>query len=348
MSQTQVFPALLDELLRTPGPSGREGPVADVVIKSLPEGVEVSRDGNGSLLMRVPGRTTSRPRLAIFGHMDEVGLMITGFDDDGGLVFGAVGSLMPEVLVAQRIKVLTEHGELPGVIGAEPNWYPGRDASTPVPPTIPAMRIDIGAGSPEEAAALVQIGDVAVIDVEPVRLAHGHVTSRSFDDRFGVYVAAEVVRRLAAVGGAPTDVVGIGTVQEETTFAGAYTSPNVAEPDVAVAVDVDYARAVPREDGWSPDGLGSGVVILRGTVVNDELAQRLISIATTEQIPHIVRAYAGPTATDADAVTLTRTGTPAAVLSIPLRNMHSPVEVAQLDDIEACVQLIVAFAKTLA
>lgn len=347
MTSEVELPPLLDRLLRTPGPSGREGAVADVVIEQLPDGVEVERDGIGSLMMRVPGRTSAHPRLAIIGHMDEVGLMVTGIDDDGNLAFGAVGGLMPETLVAQRVRILTASREVPGVIGTEPNWYPGRD-STPTPAAIPAMRIDIGAADPAEAAALVQIGDVAVIDVAPIALAHGRFTSRAFDDRFGVYVAAEVVRRLAERGGAPTDVVGVGSVQEETAFGGAHTTPGIVEPDLAVVVDVDYPRAAPREDGWTKDGLGAGAVIVRGTILNDDLTLRLIKLAEDEGIPHVVRAYPGDTATDADVVALSRRGIPTAVLSISLRHMHSPVEVAQVDDIEACVRLLVQFADTLA
>lgn len=346
MSGDVELPTLLDRLLRTPGPSGREGAVADVVVEQLPEGIEVERDGLGSLMMRVPGRTSAHPRLALVGHMDEVGLMVTGIDDEGNLAFAAVGGLMPETLVAQRVRILTASGTVPGVIGSEPTWYPGHDATT-TKTTIPSLRIDIGAGDPEEAAALVQIGDVAVIDVEPIALAHGRFTSRAFDDRFGVYVAAEVVRRLAERGGGPTDVVGIGSVQEETAFAGAHTTPGITEPDLAVVVDVDYPRPGPREDGWPKDGVGDGAVIVRGTILSDELAMRLIKVAADDGIPHMVRAYAGDTATDADVVALTQRGIPTAVVSISLRHMHSPVEVAQLSDIEDCVRLLDAFAETL-
>jgi putative aminopeptidase FrvX len=156
-----------------------------------------------------------------------------------------------------------------------------------------------------------------------------------------------VIRRLAEAGGPPTDVVGIGTVQEETALAGAHTASHAAKPDLAVVVDADYARPAPREDGWPADGLGEGAVVFRGTVVEDDMAKRLISIAEQEGIRHIVRAYPGSTLTDADVLAMTRTGVPSAVVSIPLRYMHSPVEVAQLDDIEQVVQLLVAFAGTL-
>jgi putative aminopeptidase FrvX len=346
MDDDTVFPALLESLLRTPAPSGREGPVADLVAKSMPPGVEVSHDAIGSLLLRAPGRLGERPRLAILGHMDEVGLMVMGIDDDGMLAIGPVGHVVPETFVAQRIRILTAAGEVLGVIGREPGWFPGTDYE-PALAAFPSMRIDIGARDRHEAAQLVQIGDAAVVDVEPIRLANGHVASRSFDDRFGVYVAAEVVRRLVDAGGPPADVVGIGTVQEETALAGARTAPYAAEPDLAIAVDVDYAAPAPREHGWPADGLGAGVVVMRGTVVDDHLAGRLIRTAVAEGIPHLIRAYPGESQTDADAAAVTRSGVPTAVVSIPLRNMHTPVEVAQLADIEACVRLLVAFAGSI-
>lgn len=346
MMSEPPIPELLHALLTTPGPSGREGAVAELVAKSMPERVEVDRDGIGSVILRAPGRLATHPRLAIFGHLDEVGIMVVGIEDDGGLVFGRVGGVRAETLVAQRVTILGLAGPVPGVIGREPVWFPGEDREVGRP-KISALRIDIGARTREEAAALVRIGDAGVIDVQPLALAHGHVASRSFDDRFGVYVAAEVVRRLTDQGGPPCDVVGVGTVQEETAFGGAHTAPAKVKPDLAIAVDVDYAAPAPREDGWPQDGVGEGVVIVRGTVVDDELALRLIGLAESEDIPHLVRAFPGPTETDADVVALSRTGVPTGVVSVPLRNMHTPVEVAQLTDIDACVDLLVAFARSL-
>jgi putative aminopeptidase FrvX len=346
MDGTPEFPGLLEALLRTPGPSGRERQVAELLAKTMPESVEIARDGAGSILMRAAGRSGAHPRLAVIGHMDEVGLMVIGIEDDGMIVFGPVGNVRPETLVAQRVRILTEAGSVPGVIGREPPWFPG-EVREPPAIRISSMRIDVGARDRDEASVLVRIGDAAVIDVEPVRLAHGHAASRAFDDRFGVYVAAEVVRRLAAEGGAEVDVVGIGTVQEETAFAGAHTAPEAAEPDLAIVVDVDYAAPAPREDGWPRDGVGQGVVIVRGTVVDDDLALGLVALAQRESIPHLVRALPGSTETDADVVALTRSGVPTAVLSIALRNMHTPVEVANLHDVEACVRLVMAYAREL-
>ena len=346
MADVQI-PPLLDALLRTAAPSGREGPVADLLTASLPDGVEVSRDRIGSLLMRLAGRTAKRPRLAIVGHMDEVGMMVTGFDEDGRVAFGPGGGLTDEVLIGQRVAIRTATGDVPGVIGLEPNWYPNRHDETPAPLKIQDMRIDLGAADAAEAATLVQGGDAAVIDVAPIHLAHGRIASRAIDNRFGMYVATEVIRRLAKDGGGPTDVVGIGTVQEETAFAGAHTVANAAKPDLAVVVDADYARPAPREDGWPTDGLGAGALLFRGTVVDDDMAKRLIAIAEREGIRHSVRSYPGSTLTDADVLAMTRTGVPTAVMSVALRYMHSPVEVAQLDDIEQVVRLLVAFAETL-
>ena len=348
MSVGRSAPSPAGSAAADPGPSGREGAVADVVIEQLPDGVEVERDGIGSLMMRVPGRTSAHPRLAIIGHMDEVGLMVTGIDDDGNLAFGAVGGLMPETLVAQRVKILTASGDVPGVIGTEPNWYPGRDSHA-------------DAGHDPRDAHRHRGG-------RPGRGRDAGADRRRGGDRRGAHrvgprpVHLTRVRRplrrrtwrprscdgVAERGGAPTDVVGVGSVQEETAFGGAHTTPGIVEPDLAVVVDVDYPRAAPREDGWTKDGLGAGAVIVRGTILNDDLTLRLIKLAVDEGIPHVVRAYPGDTATDADVVALSRRGIPTAVVSISLRHMHSPVEVAQVDDIEACVRLLVAFAETLA
>jgi endoglucanase len=169
------------------------------------------------------------------------------------------------------------------------------------------------------------------------------------DNRLGAFIALEAARRVAEAGGAPGDVLAVGVVQEEITFGGSRTSAYALDPDVAIAVDVTHATDAPGVDeaelGRHP--LGSGAVVERGSVLHPMVFELLHDAAQRESIPFSVSASAGRTGTDADAIHLSRAGVPTGIVSIPLRYMHSPVELVQLDDIDACSRLIAAFALAL-
>jgi endoglucanase len=212
------------------------------------------------------------------------------------------------------------------------------------------MHIDIGARDADDARGRVRIGDVAVVDADPVELPNDRLASRALDNRLGAYVALEVARRTAEAGGAPGDVVGVASVQEETTGAGARTTAFSLEPHVAIAVDVCHATDAPgvdaREAGGK-HGLGDGPVISRGTNIHPRVYALLEQAARDEDIAHTVEAAGRGTFTDADEIFATRGGVPTGLVSIPLRYMHSPVEVVQLSDVEDTVRLLVAFARLL-
>ena len=237
---------------------------------------------------------------------------------------------------------------VPGVIGRKPIHLLREDDRKKVV-EIRDLHIDVGARDGEEARGLVRVGDVAVIAGEPVELPNGRVASRSLDNRLGAFVALEAARLVAEAGGAPGDVVAVAAVQEEVTFAGSRTSAYGLDPAVAIAVDVTHATDAPgvekRELGASP--LGAGAVIGRGPVIHPRVFELLHEAAEAEGIPFVVEATGRTTGTDADAIHISRAGVPTGVVSIPVRYMHSPVEVVQLDDVEACARLVAAFARRL-
>jgi endoglucanase len=169
------------------------------------------------------------------------------------------------------------------------------------------------------------------------------------DNRLGAFVALEAARLVAEDGGAPGDVAAVAAVQEEITFAGATTSAYRLEPGVAIVVDVTHATDAPgievKEIGKHP--FGSGPCIDRGSTLHPKVFELLHDAAEQEGIPFTVAASARFTGTDADAIHLNRSGVPTGVVSIPLRYMHSPVEMVQLDDVANTAKLIAAFAKRL-
>ena len=342
-----AVPGLLAKLLTAPGPSGDEGAPARVWRDAAAEFAQVGSDTLGSSVARVDG-TGDGPLLAVVGHIDEIGLIVQHVDDQGYLWVSNVGGWDPQVLVGQRVVVATRGGALPGVIGRKPIHLLEKDEREKVV-ELKNLHIDIGARDGDEARALVRTGDTAVIAGEPLELLAGRVASRSMDNRLGAYIALEAARRVAEGGGAPGPVAAVAAVQEEVSAAGASTTAFGLEPAVAIVVDVTHASDVP---GGEPKRigkheLGSGAVIGRGTHINPAVFELLHETAESEDIPFTIEAMGGWTRTDADAVHLSRAGVPCGVVSIPLRYMHSPVELVELADVEACVALVAAFAQRL-
>jgi putative aminopeptidase FrvX len=338
----------LKKLLTAVGASGQETEAARVwreYCKSFAG--EVAADHVGTSHARVPG-TRGGPSLAIVGHIDEIGVHVTHVDDQGYLRFGGVGGWDPAVLVGQRVRLQTRDGVQVGVVGRKPIHLLKDDDRKKVP-ELKALHIDIGAASAEEARSLVRIGDVGVIDADPVEMPNGRLTARALDNRVGCHVAAEAARLVAEAGGAPGDVIAVAAVQEETGFGGSRTSAYGLAPDLAIAVDVTFATDQPGIElgEMSKHALGDGPVIARGTILHPGVFELLHEVAEAEGIDFTVESLGRRTGTDADAINVSRAGIPTGLVSVPLRYMHSPVEMVALSDVEAAARLLAAFAQRL-
>ena len=343
------LPDVLRQLLTAAGPSGYETAPAAVFAqagRAFTDDVEI--DVMGSVVARVAGTGSGAPFLAVVGHIDEIGLIVTHIDDDGFLRFVGVGGWDPQILVGQRVELMTRDGVVTGVAGRKPIHLLREEEREKVP-KLRDLHIDIGTKDGDEARGLVRIGDVAVIAGEPVELRNERVVSRSMDNRLGAFVALEAARLVAEAGGAPGDVAAVGVVQEEVTFAGARTSAFRLQPDVAIVVDVTHETRAPGVDvnEIGKHEFGAGAVIERGSILNPGVFELLHETAEREGIAFTVQASARSTGTDADAIHLSRAGVPTGGVSVALRYMHSPVEMVQLDDVRACAQLIAAFAQSL-
>ena len=343
------LPEVLRQLLTAAGPSGYETAPAAVFTdagRSFTDDVDI--DVMGSAVARVKGTSEGAPFLAVVGHIDEIGLIITHIDDNGFLRFMGVGGWDPQILVGQRVQIATRDGVVHGVAGRKAIHLLREEEREKVP-KLRDLHIDIGAKDGDEARETVRIGDVAVIAGEPLELRNDRVVSRSMDNRLGSFIALEAARLVAEAGGAPGDVAALGVVQEEITFGGARTSAYRLQPDVAIVVDVTHETGSPGVDvnEIGKHEFGQGAVIERGSVLNPVVFELLHEAATREEIPFTVQASARSTGTDADAIHLSRSGVPTGGVSIALRYMHSSVEMVQLDDIDACARLIAAFAQSL-
>ena len=332
-----AIPALLEELLRAPGPSGREDAVAAIVRREAAAlGAVVEGDVLGSTVARVAGTAGGR-LLALFAHVDQIGLAVTHVTEDGLLRVRPLASWSPADAVGQRLAILGRGGPVTAVArrlgDGDPSWAD--------------VRLDIGAASREQALELVGPGDPAVLAGEPVAVAGKRVLSGALDDRAGVYAALEALRRLAADPPA-WDVALVASVQEESgEHGGAAAAAARLRPDVALVVEVTYEEhATSSYPAWGETALGDGPVVFRGPVVSPLVADRLVAAAEAAGVPHRIEAGKA-TDSDADDVFAAVGGIATGLLSIPLRYMHTASEMAQLDDVDATSRLIEAFARAL-
>lgn len=339
-----AIPDLLRELLLAVGPSGYEAPAARVWREAASSFAEVSGDSLGTSYARVGAGAST---LAVIGHIDEIGFQVTHVGENGLLAFSTLGGFGAETLAGQRVLIAGRNGIVPGVVGRRSSHETRRSERPRVEHD--DLHIDLGAAGRDEASELVAPGDPGVWQGDPLELEQGRFASRALDNRLGAYVALESARRVAEAGDAKVDVVAVASVQEEIGHHGARTAAFALEPQVALAIDVTWTTDVP---GGNPKRagkveLGSGAAITRGPIVNPRVVELLAAAAAEEEIAHCYEVFAGATHTDADAVHAARGGVPTGVVSIPVRYMHSPVELASLDDLEAVIRLVVAFARRL-
>ncbi|HSJ08002.1 MAG TPA: M42 family metallopeptidase [Longimicrobiales bacterium] len=338
----------LKRLLDTPAPSGFEAAAARVwreEAASFADSVEADVSGNSIAVLNGDGS----PRIMLAGHIDEIGVMVTHVDDDGFLYFEGIGGWDSQVLVGQRIRLLTRSGDVLGVIGKKPIHLMKTDERDKVS-KVEDLWIDVGAKDRDAATALgVRVGDPGVIDARMLELGDGLIASRSIDNRIGAYVVLEALRRLAASRPAAM-VAAVATTQEEIGYAGggARTSAYSLRPQIGLVVDVTFASDAPgvEKKEVGDHKLGSGPVITRGSATHTVLVDRLVETAEAESIPYTLTAAPRFTATDADAIYLSRAGVATAVISVPNRYMHSPNEIVALSDLDAAARLIAAFCQT--
>ena len=338
-------PELLDDLLRAPGPSGYER-AATAVWRGAAGFADVSLDALGSSVATV-GDDADQPLLAIVGHIDEIGVVVTHIDEKGFVYFAAIGGWDAQVLVGQRVVIDGRNGPVPGVVGRKPIHLLDSEQRKKVV-EIKQMHVDIGAAGEEEARSLLAIGDAGVISGEPAQLAGSRLVSRSLDNRLGCYIALETARRAHERGKLTTRLAAIAAVQEEIGSMGAGATAYSLRPDVAIAVDVTHATDAPGVDAKEVGNhaLGSGPVIGRGARLAPRVYELLVAAAESAGIEYTVEASGSSTHTDADSMQVSRAGIPTGLVSIPLRYMHSPVELVDLQDVEAVVELLVAFAES--
>jgi putative aminopeptidase FrvX len=341
----EFFNALLD----APGPSGFEAaPARRWRAEAEGFSTEVRADVNGNSYAMVAGTASpAPPPIMLAGHVDEIGLIVVHIDDEGYLWFDPIGGWDPQVFVGQRVSLLSRGGVVAGVIGKLAIHMLEKEEREKVSKTH-ELWIDIGARNFTEASARVRVGDAGVLAAGRVDLPNRRVVGRSMDNRIGAFVVLETLRELARAP-APAPVVAVATAQEEIshTGGGARTSATGLTPLAAVVVDVTHATDTPgvQKKRHGDVKLGGGPVLSRGSSVNSRVFEALADAAEAERIPFVIHAAPRHTGTDADAIFTSHRGVATALVSVPLRYMHTPNEMVALEDLEATVRLLASFAR---
>ena len=335
----------LEQLLDAPSPSGYEQPAQRVLREYVaPFSDEVTTDVMGNVFARVAGKGRDLPRVMIVGHTDEIGLQVKYVDDRGFLYFAAVGGVDAHLTPGKRVNIHTAAGPLAGVIGKKPiHLMDTKDRETVV--KLEAQYIDIGARDKKEAQKLVRVGDAITFESSFTRLQGDRVASRGFDDKAGCFVVAEVLRLVKTSGKKlNVELYGVSSVQEEIGLRGGTTSCYTINPDVGICVEVDFATDQPdvEKKHNGEVGLGKGPILARGANINPHLFELLSTSALKEKIAIQHTASPRATGTDANVMQISRGGVATALVNIPLRYMHTPVETVSLGDLENAAKLIVA------
>ena len=334
------------ELIEAPSPSGFEQPAQRVIREALTDVADdIRTDVMGNVVAHVKG-PEGAPRLMLAGHCDEIGFMVKYVDDQGYLFFAPIGGVDAHLVPGQRVTVHTSGGPIAGVVGKRPiHQIDAKDRETVVP--FKSQFIDIGCSNKDEAVKLVSIGDPVTFRVGVERLQGTRLTSRAFDDKMGAFIVAQVLREVRRQNRMTVDLHGVSTVQEEVGLRGGATSAYGVRPDIGIAVEVGFASDYPGADhkDLGEVSLGKGPVIARGPNINPVLFDLLKKTAEEENIPCQIMGIPRATGTDANVMQLVHGGIATALISIPLRYMHTPVEVLDWADLEGAVKLLSALCS---
>ncbi len=340
------------KLVEAPSPSGYEQPAARVMREQLePIADEVTTNVIGSVHALLRGtdaeRDGRRVSVMLAGHIDEIGMMVTYITAEGFIAFKPIGGVDEAVLPGMRVRVHTREGALLGILGRLPIHLLEDDERKSVT-KVHKLFIDLGM-SAERVKEEVRVGDAITFDVGFEHFGEGMVVSRAFDDKMGAFICAETLRVVRERGGSKVDLVVAGTVQEEIGLRGGITSAYGVDPTVGVAVEVGHATDYPDVDKrkHGEAACGKGPILARGANINPTVFRLLCEAADAAGVAHQFDGEPRGTGTDANAIQLSRGGKAAALVSVPLRYMHTPVEALALSDVEAAVELLAEFVMRL-
>lgn len=342
--------AFLHKLLETPSPTGFELPGQNAWAKYIGKFAgSVECDAYGSAWATFPGK--SKRVIMLAAHADEIGYMVKHIDDHGFIRLDRIGGSDTATARGRRVFILGDQGPVPGIIGNTAIHLRRDEAGRERVPETHELWVDIGATSPFSAASLgIRVGHPLVYQDGPMELAGNNLVCRALDNRIGSYIIAQVMRRIAENRKKPVfTLVCLNAIQEEIGGHGAMMATYRLKPDACICLDVTHATDTPGIDHAKHGKvlLGSGPTLTHGTANHPLIVRRLMDIAGEHNIPIQHEASSRFTGTDTDKIFHSREGVPSALVSLPLRCMHSTVETANLEDISRTIDLISRFVETL-
>ena len=336
----------LKRILTTPSTTGFEEKVQQHVrdyVKPFADDVRTDIHGNV-----IAARNPNAPlRVMLAGHCDQIGLIVNYIDEKGFIYVLTIGGWDVQNLIGTRVKIWTAAGPVDGVIGKKPIHLMDDDDKKKVP-KVKDLWIDIGAKDKKEAETVVSVGDPITVELEYRELRNNLIAAPATDDKAGMWVVMEALRRMDPAK-LKVGVFAVSTVQEEVGLRGSRTSAFDIDPHIGIATDVTFATDCPtiekKENGDVK--LGGGPVLAKGPNMTTKLVGALIDVAKNHSIPVQIVAEGKITGTDAASIQVNRSGVATALISIPNRYMHTPVEVISLDDIDHAADLMARYCESI-
>jgi len=332
----------LMDLLNTSSPSGMEKEVQLLwmdFMKKYADKVESDNVGNVYAILNPEAEF----KIMIAAHGDEIGFMVKRIDSNGFLFLEKLGGISPKVAVGMKIRFMGKR-EVIGVVGANAEHHGGvKDGLT-----IDDIYVDCGFKNKEEALNFVNIGDLAVYKRETELLQNNKISGKALDNKTGSFIIGEVIKNLSKEK-LDVGVYAVNTSTEETNQIGAHFAASKIMPNMAIACDVTFSTDYPGVDtsAHGEFSLDSGPVLAKGALINDHINTGLEKSAKELGIKLQYELTPRRTGTDADTIAFSGTGIPVALVSLPLRYMHSPVETASFKDMEDEINLLTHFILNL-
>ena len=327
----------LFELLQTGSVSGNETELEKKICNYMQDKadlVTVDELGNVTAAMNPDAQF----KVLLAGHADEIGLMITAVGSDGMLMVRKIGGIYTTTYPGHKVRIYTKNGIIFGAVAHSDDIAKNKDLKAS------DLRIDIGAKDREDALKYVELGDTVTFDTDVRELLNDCITGRALDDRLGAFIVMEALAQ-AKKKGASVGCYAVTTTGEETTGNGGYFAASRVKPNIAIAVDVTYTsdNCGISEAETGDVAVGKGPVLCNNPSIHKKLNQLLRECARKLDMAVQTEAAGGRTGTDGDTMHLTGIGVPFALVSIPLRYMHSPAEVGSLKDVQDCIDLLAEF-----
>jgi endoglucanase len=338
---------LIKKLTETPGIAGHEEEIRKLIANEVKEYCdEIVVDKMGNLICIKKGSDDS-PKVMLAAHMDTIGFMVKYIDDNGFLRIEPVGGIDSRITIAQKVLIFHEDRKINGVVASKPIHLMDKEERKKIK-EINELHVDIGAKSKENAETLVSIGDFVVFNYSCLKLANNHFTSGGLDDRAGCMVLIKTIKALKDID-TPNELYFVFSCQEEVGARGSITSSFKIIPDIGLVCEVAHGIDYPhmKKEKYGDIKLSKGPVIDMGPNINPKLFKKIVKIAEKNNIQYQLRVSGRPTPTDLRYMQVTREGVATAMICAPLRYMHSPVEVMDLDDINETVKLFTILLQKL-